>query len=145
MRTRSADKGAVAVEFAIIAPLFLLILLFAIDAGRIFFVKISLLNAASQGARAAALGLGPSDVAQISRQAAPGVASMSGSGAVTIDVDLVASCPAVVVPTSTEMSTVTASIDYVWSTPLALVQVFDATSTRPGTMTVSSTSEWLCQ
>lgn len=141
----TSDRGAAAVEFAIIAPLFLLILLFAIDAGRVFFVKISLLNAASQGARAAALGLDSAAVTQIVRDAAPGVSAMSGSGGAAVDVVVDASCPFLLAPTSTDMSQVTASIDYVWSTPLALIQVFDAASSRPGTMTVSSTNEWLCQ
>lgn len=145
MRFTSSDKGAAAVEFAIIAPIFLLILLFAIDAGRVFFVKISLLNAASQGARAAALGLNVVDVTQVARESAPGVISMSGSGASDVEVIVDVACPLVVTPDSTDMAVVTASVEYVWSTPLALVRVFDATSNRPGAITVASSSEWLCQ
>lgn len=145
MARSEAERGAIAVEFAIVVPVFLLILLFAIDAGRIFFVKISLLNAASQGARAAALGLDSAAVIDVTREAAPGVLAMSGSGAASIDVVVDLACPVTVPVSSTDMSQVTASIDYVWSTPLALIQNFDGSSARPGTITVSSSNQWLCQ
>lgn len=139
------DRGAAAVEFAVIVPLLLLILLFVIDGGRVFFVKISLLNSSSQAARAAALGLAPADIEAIGRESAPGVVSMSGSGDPAVTVSIDAPCPGLITATSTDMAVITSSIDYVWSTPLALLQYFDEASTRPGTITVSSSSEWLCQ
>lgn len=139
------DRGAAAVEFAVIVPLLLLILLFVIDGGRVFFVKISLLNSSSQAARAAALGLPPASVESIGRDSAPGVVGISGSGATDVTVTIDAACPALITATSTDMAVVTSSIEYVWSTPLALLQYFDESTSRPGTITVSSSSEWLCQ
>lgn len=50
------DRGAVAVEFAIIIPLFLFILFFMIDVGRYVVVRMALTGAAEQGARAIAYG-----------------------------------------------------------------------------------------
>jgi len=45
------DSGAIAVEFALIAPLMLLILLVTIDFGRYFYVQMSLNSAAHEAAR----------------------------------------------------------------------------------------------
>lgn len=145
MRTPAAcDRGAVAVEFAIIVPVFLLIVLFAIDAGRVLYVQISLLNASNQGARAASLGMPAGSVVTVVQSAAPGAASMSGSGATSVTATVDTACPALVDPTLAQMAEVSASVDYAWFTPLALVQVFAPTSTRPDQVTLSATSEWLC-
>lgn len=54
-RTRD-DRGAVAVEFGILLPVLLLILLGIIDFGRAYNAKISLTQAAREGARLEALG-----------------------------------------------------------------------------------------
>jgi Flp pilus assembly protein TadG len=52
---RSPRKGAVAIEFAILAPIFLMLLLGMIDFSRTLMVQSLLNDAARQGARAAAL------------------------------------------------------------------------------------------
>ncbi len=49
------EKGAVAVEMAILLPLLLLILMGIIEFGRVFNVQISLTQAAREGARHAAI------------------------------------------------------------------------------------------
>lgn len=145
MRSRAdGDRGAVAVEFAIFAPILLLIVLFAFDVGRALYVQISLLNASNQGARAASLGMSVGLVTGVVQSAAPGAARLSGSGATDITGTVDTACPAVVDPTLAEMAVVSASVDYAWFTPLALVQVFDPGSTRPDQVTLSATSEWLC-
>jgi Flp pilus assembly protein TadG len=48
------DRGAVAVEFALIFPVFLFMILFMLDAGRYLTVQMALNNAAEVGARAVA-------------------------------------------------------------------------------------------
>ena len=50
----SGDRGAVAVEFALIFPVFLFMILFMLDAGRYLTVQMALNNAAEVGARAVA-------------------------------------------------------------------------------------------
>jgi hypothetical protein len=50
------DGGAVAVEFALIIPIFLFLLFFMIDAGRYLTVQMAMNNAAQVGARSVALG-----------------------------------------------------------------------------------------
>ncbi|TDL41385.1 TadE/TadG family type IV pilus assembly protein [Arthrobacter nitrophenolicus] len=55
MKSSSKEKGAVAVEMAILLPLLLLILMGIMEFGRVFNVQISLTHAAREGARHAAI------------------------------------------------------------------------------------------
>jgi hypothetical protein len=60
-RTRSRlaprnERGAVAVEFALVVPVLLLLVLGMIDFGRLWFTQVSLSQAAREGARLEALG-----------------------------------------------------------------------------------------
>lgn len=50
--TRRGDRGAAAVEFAIVLPLFLTLVLGTIDFGYFFYVSEVVTNAAREGARA---------------------------------------------------------------------------------------------
>lgn len=118
-------------EFAIVVPVFLLLLLAVIDGGRLLYVRIALLNSASQGARAAALALPAGDVTAVAREAAPGIVAMAGSSTPEVDVALNAACPAPPVVTSTDMSSVTTSLTFSFFAPLP-------------DQDLSATSEWLC-
>lgn len=69
------ERGASAVEFAILMPLLLLVVGGIIDFGRYFFTEIQLTNAAREGARAAVVS--PLDVTQRVKNSAPGVAGMT--------------------------------------------------------------------
>lgn len=131
MRLQRTDRGAVAVEFAIVVPIFLILLLAVIDGGRLLYVRIALLNSASQGARAAALALPAGSVIGVAQGAAPGAASMSGSGAGSVAVAINASCPTPPDPTSTAMSSVTTSLPFSFFAPFP-------------DQNLSATSEWLC-
>ncbi|MBN2575343.1 MAG: pilus assembly protein [Deltaproteobacteria bacterium] len=51
-RTRKTDRGAAAVEFAIVLPLFLTLVLGTIDFGYFLYVSEVVTNAAREGARA---------------------------------------------------------------------------------------------
>lgn len=55
MRRRQGDRGAAAVEFALVLPVLLLVIFGIIDFGRMLYAKITLAEAAREGARAAAL------------------------------------------------------------------------------------------
>ena len=107
-------------------------------------MQISLLNGSNQGARAEALGVPNVGVVQVVQEATPGAARMSGSGATEVTATVDVDCPAHANPNAAVMSAVSASVDYAWFTPLALVQWFDPASTRPDLVTLSATSEWLC-
>jgi len=71
------DRGAAAVEFALVLPLLLLVLFGIIDFGRALNAQITLTQAAREGARLAALGYSDSDVATRAQAAATGLSGVS--------------------------------------------------------------------
>lgn len=56
--TRCDERGAAAVELAIVLPVLLLLIGGIVDFGRFFFLQIQLTNAAREGARAAIVSTG---------------------------------------------------------------------------------------
>lgn len=56
MLRRWADRGAVAVEFAIVSLILIVIIMWILDFGRFFYVQSSLVDATEQGARLRGLG-----------------------------------------------------------------------------------------
>ena len=72
--TTGSDRGAVMVEFALIVPILLVLLVGIIEFGRAYNTQISLQGAAREGARALALG----------EDASAAVASSSGGVSMTV-------------------------------------------------------------
>lgn len=58
---RRHDRGAAAVEFALVLPIFVLIIVGLINFGQAFFTKVSLDHSAREAVRVAALGGNASD------------------------------------------------------------------------------------
>jgi Flp pilus assembly protein TadG len=56
MQRKSGERGQSIVEFAVLLPVLLLVVMGAIDFGRVFFAYTSIANAAHQGAMCASLG-----------------------------------------------------------------------------------------
>ena len=73
------ERGAAAVEFALIFPLLFLLVAGIIDFGRFFFSQIQLTNAAREGARAAIMMAPNSDVILRAQAATGGVPSVTVS------------------------------------------------------------------
>ena len=71
------DRGAAMVEFALILPLLLMLLMGIIEFGRAYNTQISIQAAAREGARELALRKSSSDVDPRVRAAAPSVTSIS--------------------------------------------------------------------
>jgi len=86
---RARDRGAAAVEFALLLPVLLLIVFGIIDFGRALNAQITLTEAAREGARLAALG--QPNVVGRTQAAATGLSPVSVS---------VTSCPAGAGPTA---------------------------------------------
>lgn len=84
-RFRHDDRGAVMVEFAIVLPVLLLILLGIIEFGRAYNAQVSIQAAAREGARELALDESSTEVESATRGGAPSV---------TIDSIAQAPCPA---------------------------------------------------
>jgi PKD repeat protein len=81
---KSRSKGQALVEFALVIPVMLLLLVIAIDFGRMFFSYIEITNAAREGAAVGSHA--PSNLAQIQANAAQETSSQSqgGENALTI-------------------------------------------------------------
>jgi Flp pilus assembly protein TadG len=91
------DRGAAAVEFALVLVPLLLIVFGMVDFGRAYFYKVTVANAAHEGARASALGDSPGDVQSRVTAILPGaVATPAGCGQVTVtyQVDFLTPLPA---------------------------------------------------
>ncbi len=84
-RQGAADRGAAAVEFALLLPVLLLIVFGIVDFGRALNAQITLTQAAREGARLAALGQPAGTVIARTQTAATGLAGVSAS--------VTASCP----------------------------------------------------
>lgn len=136
---RFSDRGAAAVEFAIVVPVLLIILLALVDFGRLFFVQVSIAAASREGARAASIGRTSADVTAIVQSSAPGVARVSTLG--TTDVLDVTEDPCS--ETANDTAIVTTGVEFDWVTPVELLQFYDPT-TELDHLDLASTSEMLC-
>jgi len=81
---RRHPRGQSVVEFALILPVFLLLLLITVDFGRLFFTTIQLTNAAREGANYAATN--PTDTVNIEARvlAEANAQAQRGQGAITV-------------------------------------------------------------
>lgn len=100
---RSGERGAAAVEFALVCPIILMLLIGMVELGRGYSAKISITAAAREGARAVALG---DDGAAAARAAANDL----DAGKLTVDAP--ASC------VKGQPVTVTARYAFSYSVPL---------------------------
>ncbi len=71
MRNRQDERGAAAVEFALVAPLLLLMVLGIAEFGRAYYIQASLSQAAREGVRVMALQNNPAGAVAATRAAAP--------------------------------------------------------------------------
>ncbi len=74
-RDRRGERGAAAVEFALVLPVLLLLVLGMIEFSRVYNVQISLSNAAREGARSMAIHNNPTQARAAASLAAPSVTS----------------------------------------------------------------------
>jgi TadE-like protein len=110
-RRRGGDSGAAAVEFALVLPILLLVIFGIIDFGRMLYAKITLAEAAREGARATAL-VGPAAGRTQVQRSVTGLDSSAGP--VTVDV---VGCPDP--PEPDAEATVTLHYTFKLVTPLA--------------------------
>lgn len=98
--TGRPERGAVAVEMAIVLPLLLLVLGGVIDFGRLFMAEIMVTNAAREGARMTAMGYNSTDTQTRVTNSMPGLADMDLTPEMTIEL----SCPSA--PAITDVASV---------------------------------------
>lgn len=129
------DRGSVAVEFALLLPVLLLIVFGVIDFGRALNAEITLTQAAREGARLASLGYTSSAVTTRVQSAATG---LSG---VTVTVTTCATGAGAGVD-----GVVKASYTFSFITPVgAFASMFGSASFGSSTLSLSATGEYPCE
>lgn len=76
---QESERGAAAVEFAILLPLLLLVLLGIVELGRAYNVQITLTSAAREGVRVMAITNKPADAKIAAQKAAASLGSIPAS------------------------------------------------------------------
>lgn len=130
MRRTQLDRGAAAVEMALVMPVLLLLLFGMVDIGRLLYTKVELSSAARDGARILALGKSQSDVltrAQASYSWAP------------VQLGTTQSCP-----NAANTATVEVKTQFTWITPVGAIAGFFGGSGMSGTQDVSSKGSMKC-
>jgi Flp pilus assembly protein TadG len=127
------DRGAAAVEFALLLPMLLLLLFGLIDFGRALNAQITLTQAARVGARMAALG--EANVASQTQAAATGLSGVTVT---------VTACPADSGPSSD--ASVEVSYPFTFITPIgAFAKMFASSSSLGSSFTLTATEEMACE
>ena len=126
---RRRERGAAAIEFALLLPAFLLVIAGIVDFGRAFFTQIELTNAAREGARAAV----------VSTTTAAAIESRASASAPGLP-DL--STTATICGTAGGNATVNASTSFEWILLEPAMSLFGAGGALPATL--SSTAVMKC-
>lgn len=122
---RTYERGAAAVEMAIVLPLLFLILGGTIDLGRLLYAEIIVTNAAREGVRLSALGYTNAQVSRRVGAAAPSIQVVGGLADLAIT-----RCPEFPNRTSTSRVTVsTASFDWLLLGAFGSVEAPQASAT----------------
>ena len=129
----SPDRGAVAVEFAIMLPLLLLLIFGIIDFGRALNAQVTITQAAREGARLTALN--QPNVVSRTQAAATG---LSGVG-----VTVAASCPAGSGPTANADVKVSYSFNFI--TPIGAIAKLFGGSGLGSTLTLTAEGVMPCE
>jgi Flp pilus assembly protein TadG len=132
-RRTTRKRGQALVEFAMVLPIFLLVLSAVCDFGFLLFQRMSVINAAREGARAAIMVLIPSTIDTVASGAA--IASAKGGGVTPSSVTT--ACYAGTSTTTKACGTVVSgdsvavTVHYAYTTffPLAFGSSIDITST----------------
>lgn len=128
-----SDRGATAVEFALLLPLLLLIVMGIVDFGRMLNAQQTLTNASREGARLVALG--QPNVASRTQAAATGLSP--------VGVAITSSCPTGAGPASN--GSVQASYSFQFTPGLGYLVTLFGGSGLSGQITLSATGVMPCE
>ena len=112
MNTKHEERGAVAVEMAMLLPLLLLIVLGTVEFGRVLNVQVSMTQAAREGARYAAIHYKDTSGFDVTAKTLAAAPSLTGLPvAVTNDASGCAAGANVTVKTSVSLTSMTGFLD----------------------------------
>jgi Flp pilus assembly protein TadG len=149
-RTRR-DRGAVAVEFALLFPVLLLLIFGLIDFGRALNAQITLTQAARTGAREAALGVAPLATVQSDTiNAAIGLSGVNAPGVYQCPVGTVSggSCASEICQSgagASSQAVVQVSYSFTFVTPLKAIAGLFGSSSFGGPITLTATGVMPCE
>ncbi|KQQ90911.1 TadE/TadG family type IV pilus assembly protein [Arthrobacter sp. Leaf137] len=105
--SKESERGAAAVEFAILLPLLLMLVLGTIEFGRAYNAQITLTNAARDGVRVMAIANDPAGAKVATRNAAAAVSNTIPDSNITISPATCSTDKQVTVTISYNLSTIT--------------------------------------
>lgn len=119
--SRKSERGAVAVEFALLAPILIMIMLGVMEFGRAYNAQVTLTNAARESARSMAINNSQTDARTAAKNAATQISPALADSSIVFSA-----------PSCTEGSQMTVTINYSLSTMTGIAGPFGMTGT--GTM-----------
>lgn len=142
-RRLRGDHGAAAVEFAILAPVLLLLLFILVDVSRMGYVQISLNSAVRESVRASSFGLTLTEINTIANATSGKAAQMAGlSNTATVSTTQVRSCAAS--STLGRTTEVSVSTLFKWITPVSLIYKFTPNSAFSSSATLTAKGVMVC-
>ena len=132
----SRDRGSVAVEFALLLPVLLLLIFGIIDFGRAINAQITLTQAAREGARLASLGYSTSAVTTRAQSAATGLSPVP-------TVTVTTACPTGAGTGVDAVVKLTYTFSFV--TPVGAFAAMFGTASFGSTLSLSATGEMPCE
>ncbi|WP_427117822.1 TadE/TadG family type IV pilus assembly protein [Pseudarthrobacter scleromae] len=105
--SHDSERGAAAVEFAILLPLLLMLVLGTIEFGRAYNAQITLTNAARDGVRVMAIGNDPARAKTAAKNAAASVSSTIPTSDITLSTNACSTGAQVTLTIKYKLSTIT--------------------------------------
>lgn len=105
--SQDSERGAAAVEFAILLPLLLLLVLGTIEFGRVYNAQITLTNAAREGVRVMAIANDPTSAKTTAKNAAASVSTTIPTADITLSTNACSTGALVTLTIKYNLSTIT--------------------------------------
>lgn len=141
---KNQESGAVAVEFALMAPLIFLVLMLLIDFSRLGYVHISLNSAAREVVRAASFGetsqTNLETIADSSSGGAAGMAQLSPNAKLSVTTTASCSTPS----TQIRTTDIEVSTTFSWITPIEFFNLVEGKSSVYQNMKVKARGVMVC-
>jgi Flp pilus assembly protein TadG len=136
--TNLRDRGAVAVEFALLLPVLLLVIFGVVDFGRAINDQITLTQSAREGARLAALGYPATGTNSVTSRAQSAAYPLTN-----VTVAVTTACPPGAGTGVDAVVTVTYTFSFI--TPVAAFAAMFGTATFGSTLALTATGEMPCE